>query len=261
MVNNGRMVMQTDLNMNSKRIESLPNPITASDAANKLYCDNIDHYAAYRKIFPIFYNLLDTTHYNIIQTPTSKQINKINPNLILGTSQAIGDYASGSGLKLNMGTYLQTTDTFNQDSSFTLFISFNHDSTKTCQINWMASLGSVHTRRSYPRYKITNNQITIDASSRGTHTVQFPSYYQNKKLFLWVCFNGSNNTYKMRLGNYSSIATLTVRPPMNFQLNQLELNFDVNVNKIGFSNQFIDVDSLDHYRIMLEEKRNASYVV
>ena len=36
-VNNGRMVMQTDLNMNSKRIEGLPNPITASDAANKLY--------------------------------------------------------------------------------------------------------------------------------------------------------------------------------------------------------------------------------
>ena len=131
--------MQTDLNMNSKRIENLANPVNDSDAANKLYCDNIYYYAAYRKIFPVFYDLLETTHYNIIQTPTSKQIDKINPNLILGTNQAIGDYASGSGLKLNTGTYLQTTDTLNQNSSFTLFISFEHDSTKTCEINWMRS--------------------------------------------------------------------------------------------------------------------------
>ena len=101
----------------------MPNPISDSDAANKLYCDNIYHYAAYRKIFPIFYNLLETTHYNFIQTPAAIEINKINPNLILGANRSIVDYVVGYGLKLSNGTYLQTTDTFNQNSSFTFILS------------------------------------------------------------------------------------------------------------------------------------------
>ena len=267
----GEMQMQIDLNMNNKIIKSIPNPISDSDAANKLYCDIIIyHYNLlddslqfhtnsnrYRdkqnKIFPIFYNLLETTHYNFIQTPTGIEINKINPNLILGANRSIVDYVVGYGLKLSNGTYLQTTDTFNQNSSFTFFISFHHDRTKQCVINWKGIKSNI-------RYDIINNQITINAQSQGTHTVQFPSRYTDKKLFLWICYDSSNSTYKMKLGDYANIATINSRPTSNFQSNRLEIDFNVTVNKIGFSKQFIDINSIDFYRIMMEEKRNGSYV-
>ena len=64
----------------------------------------------------------------------------------------------------------------------------------------------------------------------------------------------------MKLGDYANIATINSRPTSNFQSNRLEIDFNVTVNKIGFSRQFIDVNSIDFYRIMMEEKRNGSYV-
>ena len=260
--------MQTDLDMDNKRIKNVSNPISDSDAINKLYCDNISYYAGnhtYRKIFSEFYDLLETSRFNLIQVAPSNprfsgvEINRIDPNLIFGTNRGINDYLIGFGLKLSTKTYIQTTDTFNQNSSFTFFISFRHDRTKTCEINWMIGSGSNLTK-SYPRYRITNDNIIIDANSQGTHGIQFPSRYQNKKLCLWICYDGSKNLYKMALVNYPSYVNKTFSPPMNFQSSQLEIDFEVHVNKIGFSKQFIDVNSMDFYRIMMEEKRNGSYV-
>ena len=93
----------------------------------------------------------------------------------------------------------------------------------------------------------------------GNHEITFTSDFQNKKLFIWICFNGSN-LYKMALSNYSSHVSETFSPPVKFQSNQLEIDFDGIVNKIGLTDQFIDVNSLEHHRIMLEEKRNGSYL-
>ena len=64
----------------------------------------------------------------------------------------------------------------------------------------------------------------------------------------------------MALSNYSSHVSETFSPPVNFQSRQLEIDYEVYVNKIGFTNRFIDVNSLEHHRIMLEEKRNGSYL-
>ena len=64
----------------------------------------------------------------------------------------------------------------------------------------------------------------------------------------------------MALSNYSSHVVELFTPPINFQSNQLEIDFDGYVKKIGFIDRFIDVNSLEHHRIMLEEKRNGSYL-
>ena len=93
----------------------------------------------------------------------------------------------------------------------------------------------------------------------GNHETTFTSDFQNKQLFIWICFNGSN-LYKMALSSYSSHVSETFSPPVKFQSNQLEIDFDGIVNKIGLTNQFIDVNSLEHHRIMLEEKRNGSHL-
>ena len=153
-VNNGRMVMQTDINMNNKRIEGLPNPINNTDAANKIYCDNFDYYIIYRKTFPLFFNLSETKNFNFIATQSGIAINKVNPNLILGTNRGLNDY--NSGLKLSSGAYILSTKTYRQNTSFTIFISFQHHTTKTCEICW-AGLGQNGLQKTYPRFRMTNN--------------------------------------------------------------------------------------------------------
>ena len=102
---------------------------------NKKYCDNISYYAGnhiYRKIFSEFYDLLETSCFNLIQSSPSNphysgvQINRIDPNLIFGTNRGISDYFIRFGLKLSAKTYIQTTDTFDQNTSFTfLHVVFN----------------------------------------------------------------------------------------------------------------------------------------
>ena len=248
------MRMLVDLDMNNKRIENLANPINNSDAANKIYCDNFDYDIIYRKTFPLFYNLSETKNFNFITTQSGVSINKVNPNLILGTNRGLNDY--NSGLKLSPGAYIFTTKTYRQNTSFTMFISFQHDTTKTCEICW-AGLLQNGLQKTYPRFRITNNQIIIDGGSRGTQTTNLSSRYQNKILPLWICFNGSN-TYKMRVAGYA--VTAPFQPPMNFQLNYLNIDFDVTVYKIGFIDQFIDINTLSYYQILFEEKRNGSLV-
>ena len=64
----------------------------------------------------------------------------------------------------------------------------------------------------------------------------------------------------MALSNHSFHVSETFNPRVNFQSRQLEINYDASVNKIGFTEQFIDVNSLTFYRIVLNEKRNGCYL-
>ena len=59
----------------------------------------------------------------------------------------------------------------------------------------------------------------------------------------------------MALSNYPSHVSKTFNPPVNFRSRQLEIDYDAYVNKIGFTEQFIDVNSMTFHRIMLEEKK------
>ena len=63
----------------------------------------------------------------------------------------------------------------------------------------------------------------------------------------------------MSICNYSSLISETFAPPINFLSNQLEIDTETLVNKIGWVDKFIDVDSITFHRIVLEENRNGSY--
>ena len=149
-------------------------------------------------------------------------IDKINPNLFLENDRFITDYNHKYGLKLSTKTHIRTSDIFNQNSSFTFFMSFLHDTTKTCETSFSNTLNT-HIKF-YPRYRITENKLIIDYHS-GTYEAQFTSDFQNKQLFIFICYNSSQNLYKMALSNYSSHVSETFNPPVNFQSNQLEIDY------------------------------------
>ena len=239
-VNNGNMVMQTNIDLNNHKIINLANPTDDGDACNKRYVDIVDtkindlsYYTKdhrYKNIFgEDFYDLIETSRFNLIQGVSGVVINGVLPNFVLETDRFITDYNPKYGLKLSIKTHIRTADIFNQNSSFTFFMSFMHDNTKTGEISFSNTL-NIHIKF-YPRYRITSNKLIIDYQS-GTHETTFTSDFQNKQLFVWICFDGTRNLYKMALSNYSSHVSETFSPPSNFQSRQLEIDYEVYVNKI-----------------------------
>ena len=263
---NGDMVMQTDLDMDDKKIINLPNPLDDGDAVNKLSLDSVSYWTrnhVYRSIFPEFYNLLETSRFNLVNNVMGIVIDKIHPNLILEKDRFINDYDSVNGLKLSRKTHILTPTQFNQSRSFTFFMSFKHDDTKTCIISWS------HTTplpiKLYPRYEVTTDQFKIDFGRRKgvgwvIQTTTFPSDFKNKQLCIWICYDASKRLYKMALSNFSTHINYSLSRSINFQSNQFEIDYLGFVNKMGFVDKFIDIDSLDFHRILLEEKRSGSYM-
>ena len=264
---NGDMVMQTDLDMNDKKIINLPNPVDDGDAVNKLNLDSVSYWTrnhVYRSIFPEFYDLLETSRFNLVNNVMGIVVDKIHPNLILEKDRFINDYDSVNGLKLSRKTHILTPTQFNQSRSFTFFMSFKHDDTKTCIISWS------HTTplpiKLYPRYEVTADQFKIDFGRRKgvgwvIQTTTFPSDFKNKQLCIWICYDASKRLYKMALSNFSTHINYSLSRSINYQSNQFEIDYLGFVNKMGFVDKFIDIDSLDFHRILLEEKRSGSYLV
>ena len=267
-IKNGKMAMETDLDLNNHKIINLDDPLNEGDACNKrslniveTKINNISYYTKdhiYRTIFGNdFYDLEETSTYNLVNSASGVVISGLRPNFILGTNRLINFYSPKYGLQLNIKTHIQTVDIFNHNTSFTFFMSFLHDTTKTCNISWSNTV-NFHVKF-HPRYQITDNKLIIDARSK-IYQKTFTTDFQNKQIFVWICYNGSNNLHKFSLSNYSSHVQETFAAPVNFQSRQLEIDYNGYVKKVGLIDKFIDIGSLEFHKILLEEKRNGSYL-
>ena len=217
---NNFMKIKKDVNIDNHKITNPGNGVNSSDGVNKHQLDTVSYYSkgyTYRTIFgEDFYDLLETSRFNLIQGVIGVVIDGIAPNFVLQTDRYINELNQKYGLVLSTKTHIRTTNIFNQSSSFTFFMSFIHDVNISCEISWSNTLNT-HIKF-FPRYRITSNKLIIDPQS-GTHETQFTSDFQNKQLFVWIYFDGSQNLYKMALGNYSSHVSETFSPPVNFQSN------------------------------------------
>ena len=192
---NNSMYMNTSIDLNNNhQIKNVKEGTNSSDGVNKSQLDIVSYYSKdhmYRTIFgEDFYDLIETSRFNLIQGVSGVVINGVLPNFVLETDRFITDYNPKYGLKLSTKTHIRTADIFNQNSSFTFFMSFMHDNTKTGEISFSNTL-NIHIKF-YPRYRITSNKLIIDYQS-GTHETTFTSDFQNKQLFVWICFDGTRN--------------------------------------------------------------------
>ena len=76
----------------------------------------INNYA-YREIFEEFYDLIDTTQFNLIDGTSDIVINKINPNLYLYNNKYISSYDMKKGFILSLGTLSIDNETDDDDAS------------------------------------------------------------------------------------------------------------------------------------------------
>ena len=167
----------------------------------------------YRNIFgQEYYDLVETSQFNLALGSKRLLINKINPNFWFGVPRSITDYSPNYGLKLTTKSFFYTSNILNQNSSFTFFMSFLHDKTKTCEISFLNITNLHHNQiKLYPHFRITGNKIILDYQTVEIQKT-FTNDFQNKQLFILICYDGSRGLYNMSLCNYSSSIVKTISP-------------------------------------------------
>ena len=86
------------------------------------------------------------------------------------------------------------------------------------------------------------------------------SSFNGKRIVLWLTENFDTNVTKVKISNYSS--TLTI-PAVQYNINQ-RWKFtteDGVLNKLMYSPNFYDFDSIQFHKVMLQEKLSGSYIV
>ena len=253
---NGDMQMQTNINVNNHKITNLNKGINDTDAVNKLQLDSVNFYTnnqTYREIFNEFYDLVETSRFNINTNSYGLVILGVKPNLFFQSNRLMTNYDRSSGIQLS-NSYINLGDDVDQNSSYTIFISLYFSDDIKIQFS------DINQNIFYPSFSITynNSRLRINRSLYLRHHIIIPADFKNKQVMLWVCHNAPNNLYRFAISNHTSFIQ-SITSPASFKTKILRIIYNNHVKKIGFVKNIININSLDHHRIMLEELREGSF--
>ena len=253
---NGDMQMQTNINVNNHKITNLNKGINDTDAVNKLQLDSVSVHTnnqTYREIFNEFYDLVETSRFNVNTNSNGLVILGVKPNLFFQSNRLITNYDRSSGIQLS-NSYINLGDDVDQNSSYTIFISLHFSDDIKIQFS------DINQNIFYPSFSITynNSRLRINRSLYLRHHIIIPADFKNKQVMLWVCHNAPNNLYRFAISNHTSFIQ-SITSPASFKTKILRIIYNNHVKKIGFVKKFININSLDHHRIMLEELREGSF--
>ena len=253
---NGDMQMQTNINVNNHKITNLNKGINDTDAVNKLQLDSVSVHTnnqTYREIFNEFYDLVETSRFNVNTNSYGLVILGVKPNLFFQSNRLITNYDRSSGIQLS-NSYINLGDDVDQNSSYTIFISLYFSDDIKIQFS------DINHNIFYPSFSITynNSRLRINRSLYLRHHIIIPADFKNKQVMLWVCHNAPNNLYRFAISNHTSFIQ-SITSPASFKTKILRIIYNNHVKKIGWVKKFININSLDHHRIMLEELREGSF--
>ena len=253
---NGDMQMQTNINVNNHKITNLNKGINDTDAVNKLQLDSVSIHTnnqTYREIFNEFYDLVETSRFNVNTNSYGLVILGVKPNLFFQSNRLITNYDRSSGIQLS-NSYINLGDDVDQNSSYTIFISLYFSDDIKIQFS------DINQNIFYPSFSITynNSRLRINRSLYLHHHIIIPADFKNKQVMLWVCHNAPNNLYRFAISNHTSFIQ-SITSPASFKTKILRIIYNNHVKKIGLVKKFININSLDYHRIMLEELREGSF--
>ena len=253
---NGNMEMQTKIDMNNNKIIKLSNGTDPDDAVNKGQLDSVSVHTnnqTYREIFNEFYDLVETSRFNVNTNSNGLVILGVKPNLFFQSNRLITNYDRSSGIQLS-NSYINLGDDVDQNSSYTNFISLYFSDDIKIQFS------DINHNIFYPSFSITynNSRLRINRSLYLRHHIIIPADFKNKQVMLWVCHNAPNNLYRFAISNHTSFIQ-SITSPASFKTKILRIIYNNHVKKIGWVKKFININSLDHHRIMLEELREGSF--
>ena len=269
-LNNNKIINSSGIDMNNHKIEKLSDATNSDDAINKGQLDivlnklnelipHIKNYR-YRAIFKEnFYDLTETHNFVLKSNVDNVIIQRVKPNLNIDTDLPISSFSSND-LLFNHRIRLYYSDMKSPRTPVTFFMSFIHNTQKTGTIFFSHEYAP--TRPTFPTFLITPDKIVI-IINRVRHEHSIPADLINKKIFIWICYQGggwTNPISKMSIGNEQSYIQGGISGGRATS-HTLSIDYDVIVNKIGIINRFYDINSPEHHQIILEEKLNGTKLI
>ena len=273
---NGDMQIQTDIDMNTHKIENLSDATNTKDAINKGQLDTVDvnletfknqinTFKFYFKNY-LYMSIFTYRFYDLKEPSTfifdGAAISGINPNMSIISSGSSHITVSGfdpiRGLQFNSATriIIDLGYMVNQNSPYTIMISLTlKDHLK---VNFVDPINEQTVY--YPSYIVSpsGHRLKIQISQLYYKLVSYSAVFDNKQTMIWIYFNPSERKYEIIIGNgnYSHVIS---NPMSNFSTNKLRIDADNNIiNKICYQNQFIALGET-FTKMMFEERKNGSY--
>ena len=283
---NGDMQIQTDIDMNTHKIENLSDATNTKDAINKGQLDSVknhsemvknqlDSYLFYMKNY--LYMSIFTHRFYDLKEPIKfiddgAAISGIDPGMSIKSSGSshitVNRFDPIRGLEINNLTkiLIDLNYTANQNSSYTIMISMTLKD--DLELYFVDELSKVTAY--FPIYIIDKlNQrviIKMNNNANDNRTKRYPSILNDKQIMLLIIHNHVSDqvkNYSILIGNSFYLNYARKPPevlPAGFSTNTLRIDAKNNIiNKIGYQNDSLH-PTYTHLKLMFEEKKNGSYI-
>ena len=273
---NGDMQIQTDIDMNTHKIENLSDATNTKDAINKGQLDTVDvnletfknqinTFKFYFKNY-LYMSIFTYRFYDLKEPSTfifdGAAISGINPNMSIISSGSSHIIVSGfdpiRGLQFNSATriIIDLGYMVNQNSPYTIMISLTIKDSLHLHFVDPANHQSYY----YPGYVVnpSDHSVRVHVSPTVFKHRGYSAVFDNKQTMIWIYFNPSERKYEIIIGN-GNFSYVISNPVSNFSTNKLRIDAYNNIiNKICYQNQFIAL-SETFTKMMFEERKNGSY--
>ena len=272
---NGDMQIQTDIDMNTHKIENLSDATNTKDAINKGQLDTVDvNLETFKNQINTFkfyfknylYMSIFTYRFYDLKEPSTfifdvAAISGINPNMSIissGSSLTVSGFDPIRGLQFNSATriIIDLGYMVNQNSPYTIMISLTIKDSLHLHFVDPANHQSYY----YPGYVVnpSDHSIRVHVSPTVFKHRGYSAVFDNKQTMIWIYFNPSERKYEIIIGN-GNFSYVISNPVSNFSTNKLRIDAYNNIiNKICYQNQFIALGET-FTKMMFEERKNGSY--
>ena len=215
----------------------------------------------YREIFEEFYDLSDASNYKIIVGVSGIMISGILPHIYFPRMDTTN--VLEVGLRLHNTTL--SLELFSK-RSFTLCVVMLLWLNKNMYIKTFTRDGADEMPhliydKTTKKLKLQTNGLRTGSTNETSITLL--NSFNGKRVVFWLTKKGTGGdlAVKASISNYSG--TLTLSSALASQSNYTFRIFseDAAIYKIMYTPNFHDLDSIEFYRIMLQEKLNVSYVL
>ena len=251
------VVYNVNINANQKEIKNIKldrnsNNSAATVALVKELAPHTKN-SLYRLYFSEFYDFTDADLYGLRRGVSGVIFNSLRPNITLPNR----DLTDITNYGINVKGYTVHFGLPNYITKYSLCIVF------TDWRNRSFSLIKENTENNNILVKLdynkSNNKVTLTVN-KTTQNFTMLSSFNGQRIVVWLLENFSANVTKVKISNYSSTLTIPAVQQSYFQ----QFNFtteDGVLNKLMYSPNFYDTDSVQYHKVMLQEKLNGSYVV
>ena len=251
------VVYNVDINANQKEIKNIKldrqNDNSAATVALVKELAPFTKNALYRLYFSEVYDFANADSYGINIGSSGVIINSVKPNITLPANKDL-DEIEKDGLRVNG---YDVTFSPTHSSKSTLCIVFKHWRNRNFTLTkYLSTNNNILVKLNYDK---TNKLVKLNLN-KITLSFTMPSNFGGKIIVLWLTENFDANVTKVKISNYSSTITI---PAVHYNVNQ-RWKFtteDGVLNKLMYSPNFYDFDSIQYHKVMLQEKLNGSYIV